>query len=317
MENPKKEIEKEVDKENKEGQIINENQIFEKELKTLPEIKLIQFTKNSYNIRLKLYSKQIKDLEESYNEIDKDFHSILDESYAPFHHVRDYLIFFNFTIIIFNWYKQPSNEVRVLINNIIKSFSIDNFENIPEKPKKYHKELIKYYEARLNDALEKYRKNKDSKSLFGKTCGSNGENCVISWSREEILRKLLKFKIDVRYVRDYQRDINFNDKISNIKSQIKQLTKKNTMHLEERIDLIEKLDDNINTLIEFMTNFKEAFKDCFFDWNGYFYSYKDKPYDDNDLFGLKRTIKDFMYNDKMGEVLTFDKTLSFDNIDFP
>ena len=74
-ENIKKEKDKKEDKDNNEDQIKKLNQIFEEGIKTLSENKLIQFTKNSYNIRLKLYNKQIKDLEESYKEIDKDFHS--------------------------------------------------------------------------------------------------------------------------------------------------------------------------------------------------------------------------------------------------
>jgi len=167
-------------------------------LKTLPENKLIQFIQNSYNVRLKLYTKQIEDLQESYNEMDKDFESILKDVIDPYNHVRDYLIFINFDNIIFNWYKQPSQEVRVLINNIIKSFDINNFENIPEKPKKYHKELFEYYKARLNDALKKYSKNKKEKYLSGISFGSNGRDCSISFSREEILHKLLKFKIEIR-----------------------------------------------------------------------------------------------------------------------
>ena len=312
---PKNE-EKEEDKEKKEEQIKDENQIFEKELKTLPEDKLIQFTKNSYNIRLKLYNKQIKDLEESYKEITEDIPSLLIDGNSHYYYVRDYLIFFNCSNIIFNWWKKPSDDAQVLINNIIKSFNIDNFEDIPEKPKKYHKELMKYYEARLNDALKKYSENKDTRSLSGLTYTSNSRDGCTRMSREEILLKLLKYKIEIRYINNYKNDIKFNDKISNIKSQINQLTKNNTLNLEERIDLIEKMDGNINALLELMTNLKEAFFDCFYKWYGYSYYNKDKPHKEHELFGLKNYIMDYMYCDKMKEVLTFDITLYYKNINF-
>jgi len=55
-------MEANIEDNNNENQIQKENQIFEKGLKALPENKLFQFTKNSYNIRLKMYIKQIKDL---------------------------------------------------------------------------------------------------------------------------------------------------------------------------------------------------------------------------------------------------------------
>ena len=312
---PKNE-EKEGDKEKKEEQIKDENQIFEKELKTLPEDKLIQFTKNSYNIRLKLYNKQIKDLEESYKEITEDIPSLVKDGHSHYYYVGDYLIFFNCRNIIFNFWKKPSNDVQVLINNIIKSFNIDNFENIPEKPKKYHKELMKYYEARLNDALKKYRENKDTKSLSDLTFGSNGRDCCTDKSREKILLELLKYKIEIRYINNYENDIKFNDKISNIKSQINQLTKNNTLNLEERIDLIEKIDGNINALLELMTNLKKAFFDCFYKWYGYSYYNKDKIHNEDNLFGLKNEIMNFMYSDKMKEVLTFDTALFYEYISF-
>ncbi len=86
------------------------------------------------------------------------------------------------------------------------------------------------------------------------------------------------------------------------------------MHLEERIDLIEKLDNNLNSLIELMTNYKKSFNDCFYEWYGYYYYLKDRHHDDNDLTGLKNIIMNFMYSDKMKEVLTFDKQLYYDDI---
>ena len=316
-ENIKKEKDKKEDKDNNEDQIKKLNQIFEEGIKTLSENKLIQFTKNSYNIRLKLYNKQIKDLEESYKEIDIDFHSFLKEGGISdaYSDVRYFLIFFNCTNIIFNWFILPSNEVCILINNIIKSFDINNFENIPGKPKKYHKELLESYEARLNDALKKYSNNKNTKSLSGISYGSNGRECWTSWSREKILHDLLKFKIDIRYIIDYQTDIKLDNKICIVKEKLEQLTKNNNLQFEERIDLIEKLDDNINTLIEFMTNLKENFMDCFYEWNGYYY--KSNPLKDDDLNGLKSHIKNFMFNDKMREVISPWKILNYCNINFP
>ena len=217
---------------------------------------------------------------------------------------------------MFNWFKQPSNDVSILINNIIKSFDINNLENIPEKPKKYHKELLQFYEARLNDALKKYSKNKDAECLSGISFGSNGRDCSISKSREKILHDLLKFKIEIRYIRDYQANIKLDDKINIVKDQIEQLTKNNNLQFEERIDLIEKLDNNINYLIKLMTNFKKEFMDCFYEWNGYYY--KGNPLNDgDDLRGLKNILKNFMFNNKMREVLNPLKTLNYGYIDFP
>ena len=55
---------------------------------------------------------------------------------------------------------------------------------------------------------------------------------------------------------------------------------------------------------------------CFYEWNGYYY--KDNPLNnDDDLRGLKNIIKNFMFNDKMREVVNPLEALNYDYIDFP
>lgn len=124
--------------------------------------------------------------------------------------------------------------------------------------------MLKHFEERLNNALKEYRKNPKTKSLYGLSV--NSERTIVSDTcREEILRKLLRFSLEINYISNYKWDIKLNQKIEEIKSQINNLLKNDKLHLEDQINIIEQIDDNINALITAMDNLKKSFSDCHYE----------------------------------------------------